>query len=229
VTELKIKYYLAYINFALKAIFIALSQLVFKKDKRQVLCMKAFEDLGLELQTKGVLHEDTDMLLINHQSHVDIYLLEAISNGRNLSWIAKEELLKIPFLGYMLKEFKMILVQRENKAGLIKLLKDVKDRVDNKRVVCIFPEGTRVKTQQLKKFKGGAKMIASKLELKVQPVVVVGSNYMLDSVEKVHRKVNPKVIFLPQVDLSLSSWYEDAQQAMQEVIDYEYKHNHCRR
>jgi len=226
---LKIKYYLAYINFAIKAILIALTLLIFKKDKRQTLCMKAFEDLGLQLQTKGILHEDTDMLLINHQSHVDIYLLEALSSGRSLSWIAKEELLKIPFLGYMLKNFKMILVQRENKAGLIKLLKDVKDRVANNRVVCIFPEGTRVKSQQLQKFKGGAKMIASKLDLKVQPVVVVGSNYMLDSVEKVHRKVNPKVVFLPQVDLSQASWYEDAQQAMQEVIDYEYKHNHCRR
>jgi 1-acyl-sn-glycerol-3-phosphate acyltransferase len=168
------------------------------------------------------------MYLINHQSMVDIFLLESVTK-RNLSWIAKEELKKIPFLGYMLKSFQMILLKRENKAGLRKLVKDVEDRTQNNRVVCIFPEGTRVKQQKLGKFKSGAKFIVSKLDLKIQPVVVVGSHYMLDSLEKKHRKVDPKVIFLPPVDKTLKDWYEQMHKDMQEVIDYEYGHNHCRR
>lgn len=226
---MKIKYYLVYIHFALLAIKISTILMFAKKDKRYEIIKKGFERLGKNIEVKGHIHDETNMLLINHQSFIDIYLLEAVAEDRNLSWISKEELLKVPFLGYMLKSFKMILVKRENKAGLVKLIKDVKNRVEEDRVVCIFPEGTRVKEQQLKKFKGGAKLIANKLDLKVQPAVVVGSNYMLDSGEKVYRNVNPKVIFLPVVDMSVDDWYEQTQQKMQEVMDYEYNNNNCRR
>ncbi len=223
-----IKYYLAYLRFAYQTAKVSLINYFTGQDERKKICNQAFEKLGLDIEVKGSEHADTQMYLINHQSMVDIFLLESVSN-RNLSWIAKEELKKVPFLGYMLKSFQMILLKRENKAGLRKLVKDVDNRTQEGRVVCIFPEGTRVKRQKLGKFKSGAKFIVSKLDLNIQPVVVVGSHYMLDSIEKKHRKVAPKVIFLPPVDKSVKGWYEQMQADMQEVIDYEYSHNHCRR
>jgi len=198
------------------------------KDRRKFYCKKVFKNIGVDIIQSGVLEDDTNFLLINHQSHLDIFLVEAVSD-KNLVWVAKKELSKIPIFGTMLKKFDTIFVDRENKMGVAKLLKDVQKRIDSQKVVCLFPEGTRVKTQKLKKFKGGAKLIASKFDLKVQPVVVAGSHYLLDSVEKKFRRVNPKVIFLPPVNKSDSNWYETMQKDMQEVIDYEFEHNHCRR
>jgi len=224
----KIKYYYYYIYFAIYVLLIAFIAIFRGKDRRKFYSKKVFKDIGLDIVQSGDLENDTNFLLINHQSHLDIFLVEAVS-GKNLVWIAKKELSKIPIFGTMLKKFDTILVERENKMGLAKLLKDVQKRIESQRVVCIFPEGTRVKEQKLKKFKGGAKLIASKFDLKVQPVVVVGSHYLLDSVEKKFRRVNPKVVFLPPVDKSNPHWYEKMQNDMQEVIDYEFKHNHCRR
>ena len=201
---------------------------LFKKDRRKYGCSKAFEKLGAKVTVVGKEDESTNLYLINHQSHLDIHLLQAISQ-RSLVWIAKKELLKIPFLGYMLKKFHMITVDRQNKIGLKKLVKDVGQRVGKGHVVALFPEGTRVKEQKLKKFKGGAKMIAQNLDLVVQPVVVLGSLQMLDSVKKKYTKVDPRVVFLPPVDRSNPNWYEKIQQDMQTVIDDECKHNNrCR-
>ena len=107
-----IRYYVTYLRFVWQTAKIAIINYFTKKDKRQNLCKEVFDKLGLEIEVKGTEHSDTQMYLINHQSMVDIFLLEAQS-GKNLSWIAKEELKKVPFLGYMLQSFKMILLKRD--------------------------------------------------------------------------------------------------------------------
>lgn len=206
------------------AFWIGFKARIFKKDLRKKGCKNAFIAPNIEIEVAGIEHEKTQLFLINHQSFVDIFLLEAVSK-HNLSWIAKRELLKVPVLGYMLEYFKMIVVDRENKAGLVKLIKDVKDRVQDNRVVCIFPEGTRIKEQPLGKFKGGAKLLVNKLKLQVQPVVIVGAHQMLNTKTKQYTKTKIKVIYLPPVDCMQNDWYEKTKEQMQEVIDYEYKHN----
>ncbi len=223
-----IGYYKAYLVFVAAAVKIATLRFFTKKDYRTRYCKHAFDALNAPIEVKGELHKDTQMVMLNHQSFVDIFLLEAVSD-RSLSWMSKVELLKVPFLGYMLKAFKMILVERENKAGLVKLLKDVKARVDEGRVVAIFPEGTRIKQQKLGKFKGGAKLMASKHGLQVQPVVVLGSRTLLNEKHKTHTPTTMKVIFLPPVEQDDKQWYERVQTDMQEVIDYEFEYNHCSR
>ena len=45
-------------------------------------------------------------------------------------------------------------------------------------MLAIFPEGTRSHSKELLPFKGGAKIIADKLNLKIQPVVIMGSDIM---------------------------------------------------
>ncbi len=63
----------------------------------------------------------------------------------------------------------MIRVDRESRSGLIRLLKDAKETIEKgERAVAIFPEGTRAKEQKLLSFKSGAKLLAEKLNLRVQ-------------------------------------------------------------
>ena len=165
----------------------------------------------------GDFSDEANILLINHQSMLDIIVLEEV-HPKNLCWIAKVQIGKIPIIGKILSLPKMIAVERENKHSLIKLLSEAKDRVENGRVLAIFPEGTRSQTNKLLPFKGGAKLLVEKLNLKVQPIVIVGSDAMKVK-EFSFKKADIKLFCLDLVDTSKENWLETTRESMQKVLD----------
>ena len=169
---------------------------------------------------------DAEMIIMNHQGVVDIIGMEALQTG-HLRWIAKKELFEMPWFGNLLRNGDMISIDRENKAGLIKLIKDVKESRDVKhRAVAVFPEGTRAKSQELLSFKSGAKFIANKMGLKVQPVVITGSRYLLNEHERTAHSSTVQYTYLPVIDVSQApdDWYATTRETMQKVIDDELAH-----
>jgi len=177
--------------------------------------------LGAKIEKVGQRDEKAQLFLMNHQSIIDIITLEAIENT-HWRWVAKKELFEVPWFGLLLKGGDMISVDRENRAGLKKLLEDIKESIEVKnRAVAIFPEGTRAKTQELLKFKSGAKFVAQKLKLRVQPVVILGSKWVLNEHNKTAHSGVVRVVYLPAIDTATASkdWYEKVAQSMQEVID----------
>ncbi|QPH88072.1 1-acyl-sn-glycerol-3-phosphate acyltransferase [Campylobacter concisus] len=172
---------------------------------------------GYKLEVIGDFSDEANILLINHQSMLDIIVLEEV-HPKNLCWIAKVQIGKIPIIGKILSLPKMIAVERENKHSLIKLLSEAKDRVENGRVLAIFPEGTRSQTNKLLPFKGGAKLLVEKLNLKVQPIVIVGSDAMKVK-EFSFKKADIKLFCLDLVDTSKENWLETTRESMQKVLD----------
>ncbi len=172
--------------------------------------------LGIELQIEGKPDLDANMLMINHQSVLDIIILEYLY-AKNISWIAKKEIGDIPWFGYILKLPNMIQVQRESKSSLVKLLKDSKIALDNNRPIAIFPEGTRSNTDKLRKFKAGAKIIAEKFDLKVQPIILIGTGKLFDSKKLTQKSGKVIIKYLPSVQaVKKSSWWDDTQKLMNE-------------
>lgn len=175
--------------------------------------------INYKIQLTGELHPQTNLLLINHQSLLDIVALESLCS-KNISWIAKKELGEIPIFKILIKKSKMICIDRSPK-GLVKLLKEAKERLKENRILAIFPEGTRSKTQKLLKFKVGAKILSEKLNLKVQPVVVVDSAKILDTQNFSANSGVLKVVFLDLVDTSKDDWLEQTREKMQAILDSE--------
>ena len=179
--------------------------------------------LGIKLETQGTLDESCDLVIMNHQSLLDIIVMEYIHN-RDLAWVAKKEISDLFFFGHIIKAPRMISVDRENKAGLIHLLKEAKDRLDKKRPIAMFPEGTRSDGKSMLKFRPGAKMIANKYNLKVQPIVLFNTRNIVDSKSL---KASPgivKVVFLEPIQANKSTdWFEQTEQNMNEVFNKEYK------
>ncbi|MBT3280338.1 MAG: 1-acyl-sn-glycerol-3-phosphate acyltransferase [Campylobacteraceae bacterium] len=177
--------------------------------------------LGIKLDIVGSIDEDADLLMINHQSMLDIIIFEAILK-KDIAWIAKKEISKVPFFGLVLKLPKMIIVDRENKAGLAKLLKETKvKKFEEKRPVAIFPEGTRGKGKRLLKFKSGAKLIAQKHNMKVQPIILMKTRELLDSQGFKAKSGTVKVIYLPAVEASKgTNWFEDTEMLMNETFNH---------
>lgn len=179
--------------------------------------------LGIKLEIEGKLDESCDMLIMNHQSLLDIIVIEYI-HSRDLAWVAKKEITDLFFFGHIIKAPRMISVDRENKAGIIHLLKEAKDRLDKKRPIAMFPEGTRNDGTKMGSFKPGAKMVANKYNLKVQPIILFNTRNIVDSKSLKAAPGVVKVVFLEPVQASKdSTWFEDTEIKMKEVFNKEYK------
>jgi 1-acyl-sn-glycerol-3-phosphate acyltransferase len=113
----------------------------------------------------------------------------------------------------------MISVDRSNKSEMVKLLKRSKEVLNEGRVIAIFPEGTRRKGDKFLPFKIGTKILAEKLNVKIQPVVIVGSKEIIDEHKKEARGGEVKLIFLDSFypKDAKSSWYEDLKDKMERV------------
>ncbi len=180
-----------------------------------------------DIETAGEPDPKAQLYLLNHQGIVDIITMEALQD-KNMNWVAKRELFEVPWFGKLLKNGEMISIDRSDKRGLIKLLKDIKHSIYVlHRPVALFPEGTRAKDQKLLPFKEGAKFIAEKLELVVQPVVIVGSKRVVNEHDRTSFGGDVKVIFLPSIDMKSASsdWYRQLREKMQETIDKELETN----
>ncbi|MCE3046693.1 lysophospholipid acyltransferase family protein [Helicobacter kayseriensis] len=182
-------------------------------------CRIFFPFNRFELEIFGAFDEEADLLMLNHQSAVDIIFLEGL-HPRNLCWIAKKQLGEIPFYGYALKGPKMILIDREDRASLIYIFKEAKTALSQGRPLVIFPEGTRCKDEsQFLPFKNGAKMIAEKLKLRVQPIVLVNSSRIYNSSPMESRGSKARIVALKSFIPSEvgEDWYERLEVQMQEV------------
>lgn len=181
--------------------------------------------IGGKIVTHGTRDESVDMFVSNHQGIIDIIALEAQSNS-DIQWVAKRELFDAPWFGYLLRLPKMINVDREDKSGLIKLLRDIKETTtgDKKRIVSIFPEGTRSDVQKLHDFKAGTKLVAEKLELTIQPVIITNSKKLLNEHNKTAHSAEVHITYLEPFKASKANkeWYKELQETMQETIDKEY-------
>jgi len=177
--------------------------------------------LGIKIELVGQIDKNANMLIMNHQSVMDIILFEYL-NKKNTAWIAKKEIADIPWFGRILRAPDMIIVQRESKSSLIKLIKDSKEKLTQNRPLAIFPEGTRTDGKKLRKFKAGAKIIANKFNLKVQPFVIINSLEILDSKKLTQKPGKVKIICLPTVQASKDSlWYEDVEELMKTTLKEE--------
>ncbi len=179
--------------------------------------------IGAKLEATGELDPEADMIIMNHQGIIDIIGMEALQT-QHLRWAAKKELFDATWFGNLLKYGEMISLDRGSKAALVSLLKSVKEsRNKLGRAVAIFPEGTRAKGQELLPFKAGTKIVAEKLGLKVQPVVIIGSKWVLNEHNKTAHNGTVHYTFLPTIDVTGADddWFDNVRDEMQQVIDQE--------
>jgi 1-acyl-sn-glycerol-3-phosphate acyltransferase len=109
------------------------------------------------------------IILSNHQSPWEtIFLYQYFSP---VSAILKKELLSIPLFGWSLAMLKPIAIDRKRKLNARQaVLEQGGSRLDQNISVLIFPEGTRVKPTETKKYQTGGAVLAIETGSVVLPV-----------------------------------------------------------
>ncbi|PNV82323.1 MAG: 1-acyl-sn-glycerol-3-phosphate acyltransferase [Sulfurimonas sp.] len=178
------------------------------------------------VEIEGKEDPKTQMFLVNHQSDIDIVVMETITS-RDITWVAKKELFDMPFFGLALKMPQDIAVERESKTSLIKLLRDAKRVLKTNRVITMFPEGTRSTKDTMLPFKSGAKIIADANNLRVQPVVLMQTGKYYNTKEFYYKPGKIKAIFLDSfvAEKNDENWLSDLRVKMQKVYDDELANN----
>ncbi len=113
------------------------------------------------------------VVVANHQSILDILLLSRMP--REMKWVAKEELFKIPWVGTMLRMSGDIPIRRGDAESGGEALARAREYLSRGMSVMIFPEGTRSKTGKMLPFKSGAFRLALDAGVPVLPVAVHGT------------------------------------------------------
>lgn len=116
----------------------------------------------------------------NHISNLDPVLLGvAIAPKRQLKALAKENLFKIPIIGYVVKKMGHIPVLRGSSTAS-ESLKNAVERVKNGEAVVIYPEGTiPANLNTLGAFKSGAARLALETGAPIIPIAQWGAQYAL--------------------------------------------------
>lgn len=112
----------------------------------------------------------------NHKSDWDPPLIGVAFNTRIIHYMAKEELFKNPFLGWLIRQFGTFPVKRGtvDRTAIRQALRELKAG----NPLGIFPEGTRIRRDGLGRFHSGMASLALMTGTPVVPVAVIGSRWM---------------------------------------------------
>jgi len=112
------------------------------------------------------------ILASNHVSHLDPPIV-GIGLERPVVFIAKQELFKVPLIGWWLRQLGQISVDRGG--GGKQALRIAQKCLENGEVIIIFPEGTRSGTGRVAAGRSGVAVLAIKANVPVVPVGIVGT------------------------------------------------------
>lgn len=217
----KIRAFFYFIYCVITIVLVVLAMKIDNKNHRKYRRIWAkFQRYFIRYKVKqiGEFDESADLIVINHRSMLDIIILEEV-HPRNLAWVAKKEIGKIKILGGIISLPRMIALDRSNPRSIVSLIKDAKDRLANNRVIAIFPEGTRGRGEKMLKFQEGAKILATKLNLRIQPIVLKDTLNSFDVKNFIIKKSEISMKILPSFKPNGDHWYENLQNEMQKAYD----------
>ena len=131
---------------------------------------------GTLIGRENIPRENSFIVVSNHGSLLDPPLL-GHALDRNISFMAKAELFKIPFLGFVIKACGAYPVKR----GIAdkNTIKTACEKLSNNKSIGIFIDGTRQKNGRVNKPKQGAALLAFKNQKLLLPVALVNSHKLI--------------------------------------------------
>ncbi len=129
---------------------------------------------GIRWQVKGWenLPDGPAVLLAKHQSAWETLFLPS-HMPRQICFVYKRELHRVPFFGWGLALLSMIPIDRsKGRDAFDQVVRVGKQRLEEGRWPLLFPEGTRVAPGKMGRFKSGGAMLAARTGAPVIPIAL---------------------------------------------------------
>jgi len=141
-----------------------------------VLPIYKFVFRGQLIGIENIPQKNAFIMVSNHGSLLDPPLL-GHALGRNISFMAKAELFKIPLLGFIIKACGAYPVKR----GIAdkNTIKTACKKLSNNNSIGIFIDGTRQKNGRVNRPKQGAALLAFKNQKLLLPVAIINSHKLI--------------------------------------------------
>jgi len=131
----------------------------------------------LRVEIRGLENLDpgeTYIFMPNHSSFLDILLAFACI-PYNFRIITKEEVFRIPFMGWALKRSRQIPMDRANPRRGLASLRQASNWLRKEISIVVFPEGTRTSNGKINEFKPTLFILPIRTGIPVVPVLIEGT------------------------------------------------------
>lgn len=136
----------------------------------------------------------------NHQGYADIVVMLKATEGKQIGFIAKDSLEKLPYFGKWIRALHGVFIKRgDAKAALRSIQAGVNELKDGYSLV-IFPEGTRSHGHEMGEFKAGSFKLATKAKVPVVPVTIDGSYHMFEDRSIITSGAEVNMIIHPPIE-----------------------------
>lgn len=186
---------------------------------------------GCSLKVKGIQNfkpGEKYIVICNHNSLMDVPISTPFIPGSNKT-IAKAEMAKIPIFGLIYKRGS-ILVDRNDKNSRKNSFKKMKDVLNLGMHMCIYPEGTRNKSEMpIKEFHDGAFKLAVETETNILPALIFNTKKVLPPGKAFFFWPSKMQLhFLPPVTVTKFDEFELVKQKLHRMMT-EYYSNHLKK
>ncbi len=143
-------------------------------------CELLIQIFKIKIHVRGMelLPEDKKFLFVsNHISMFDPIVCIWLFRHKNISFILKDSIMKIPAVNRALhKDLHLALDRSNNRQGLEVILKSIKLIKEDKKCVFVYPEGTRSKDGELKELHSGTFKVAEKAKCPIVVLTIINTN-----------------------------------------------------
>jgi 1-acyl-sn-glycerol-3-phosphate acyltransferase len=139
--------------------------------------------------------DETCLYVSNHRSYFDI-LTTHVTINRPVGYVAKSEMLRIPFLSQWMRNIGCLFIDRTDPKAALKTITAGANMLKQGFVsLYIFPEGTRGHGEDMAPFKKGSFKMAEKSNVPIVPIGIVNSDNILEN-NGAFRKVRAKKVYI---------------------------------
>lgn len=160
----------------------------FEKEREQILNSTTTWGRGIMKKYKITLNvtglenvpEGPVLFVSNHQGYADIPVFCAVITEKQIGFVAKTSLGKIPVFGEWIRDIRSVFIERDDARSSLKTMEEGTELLKKGFSLVIFPEGTRSKGPVPGEFKKGALRLGIKAEVPIVPVTLNGTHHVYE-------------------------------------------------
>lgn len=138
----------------------------------------------------------------NHQGYGDIPVMFKVAEGKQIGFVAKDFLQKLPYFGKWIYHIRGVFLKRGNPREALKSISEGVAYLKEGFSLVIFPEGTRSHGPGMRHFKAGSFKLATRAKATIIPVTINGTYHLFEEREIITKGATIDVVVHEAIDTS---------------------------